>query len=162
MLYAMSDGRAIDYDYLKCCSLFGGVTEESFEHIRPLIRVQHFETGAYIIEEGAVNDRIYFIQDGTVEVHKATVGARGPGRRHLITMKAGNTFGEMELIDIQRCAATVQALEPTTTLSLSNHDLYQIAKIDMKTYALLIMNLARELSRRLRQTDDLLAQSENE
>lgn len=157
----MSDGQAIDYCYLKKCSLFGGVTEEAFEHIRPLICVQHFEKGACIIEESHVNDRIYFIQEGAVEIHKVSIGPGNHGLRHIITMGCGDTFGEMELIDIQPCAATVQALEPTMTLSLSNHDLYRIAKIDMKTYALLIMNLARELSRRLRQTDDLLAGTED-
>ncbi|MFO7864625.1 MAG: hypothetical protein R6U85_11530, partial [Salinivirgaceae bacterium] len=57
----------------------------------------------------------------------------------------------------QPCAATVRALEPTDTLSLSNRDLYKVSKLDMKTYALLVMNLAREISRRLRHMDDMIA-----
>ena len=50
-----------------------------------------------------------------------------------------------------------KTLEPTDTLSLSNRDLYKVSKLDMKTYALLVMNLAREISRRLRHMDELIA-----
>jgi CRP/FNR family cyclic AMP-dependent transcriptional regulator len=153
----VSSGNAVDYDYLRRCSLFGGVTETAFEHIRALIRRQSFRAGEVILTEESVNDRIYFVEHGMVEITKAAMSDGKAVSRHIITMSGGDTFGEMELIDIQPCAASVRAVEDTMTLTLSNHDLYQISKIDMKTYALLIMNLARELSRRLRQTDMLLA-----
>ncbi len=147
--------ECVDYDYLRRCSLFGGVTEQAFEHLRPYIRRQRFAAGEVILAEGSVNDRIYFIETGRVAITKATPAESGSVDRHIVTMVAGDTFGEMELIDIQPCEATVRALEDTLTLTLSNHDLYRVSKVDMKTYALLIMNLARELSRRLRQTDRL-------
>lgn len=143
----------VDFDYLQRCSLFGGLTPEAFEQVRPLIRRQAFAPNDVILAEGSVNDRLFFIERGKVRISKATPGA--PGERPIIDMGAGDTFGEMELVDIQPCEATVRALEPTVTLTLSNRDLYRVSKIDMKTYALLIMNLARELSRRLRQTDRL-------
>lgn len=155
----MIDGSSLDFDQLKQCSLFGGVTEEAFACIRPFIEELRFEAGAEIVSEGEVNDRIYFIETGSVEVCKR--GRSGTAGRELVltTLGAGDTFGEMELIDIQRCAATVRAVTPTVTLTLSNHDLYKVSKQDMKTYALLVMNLAREISRRLRQMDDLIAGS---
>ena len=149
--------ECVDYDYLRRCSLFGGVTEDAFEHLRPYIRRQRFAAGEVILAEGSVNDRIYFIETGRVAITKATSVETGTVDRHIVTMTAGDTFGEMELIDIQPCEATVRAVDDTVTLTLSNHDLYRVSKIDMKTYALLIMNLARELSRRLRQTDRLFA-----
>jgi CRP/FNR family cyclic AMP-dependent transcriptional regulator len=147
--------ECVDFDYLMRCSLFGGVTEQAFESIRPFIRRQGFSAGTVVLAEGSVNDRIYFIETGRVEITKATAVETGTIDRHIVTMAAGDTFGEMELIDIQPCEATVRAIEDTVTLTLSNHDLYRVSKVDMKTYALLIMNLAREISRRLRQTDRL-------
>jgi CRP/FNR family cyclic AMP-dependent transcriptional regulator len=147
--------ECVDFDYLKRCSLFGGVTEDTFEQLRPYIRRQSFAAGEVILAEGSVNDRIYFIETGRVQISKATSAETGTVDRHIVTMAAGDTFGEMELIDIQPCEATVRAIEDTLTLTLSNRDLYRVSKVDMKTYALLIMNLARELSRRLRQTDRL-------
>jgi CRP-like cAMP-binding protein len=153
--------QPVEYDYLRRCSLFGGLTGDAFEHVRPYIRRQSFAAGAVILAEGSVNDRIYFIERGTVAITKATASEIGTVDRHIVTMAAGDTFGEMELIDIQPCEASVRAIEDTVTLTLSNHDLYRVSQVDMKTYAMLIMNLAREISRRLRQTDRLFVQRES-
>ena len=155
----MGDERSDDFSYLKKHSLFGGVTEEAFAQIRPLVQALEFAPGESIITEGALNDRIYLIVKGSVEILKA-MPHRAGGFRRITDMHEGDTFGEMELIDIQPCAATVRALEATTTLTLSNRDLYSISKHDMKTYAILIMNLAREISRRLLATDDMVADTD--
>jgi CRP-like cAMP-binding protein len=147
----------IDFTHLSRYSLFGGITCEAFEVIRPLIHTVHYEPGEVIIHEGAVNDRIYCICKGAVEIVKRSVDRRDGAMRRITEMRTGDTFGEMELIDIQPCAATVRATEETWALTLSNHDLYRVSRTDMKTYALIMMNLARELSRRIRQMDDLIA-----
>jgi CRP/FNR family transcriptional regulator, cyclic AMP receptor protein len=72
-------------------------------------------------------------------------------------METGDTFGEMELIDIQPCAATVRAESDTTVVTFTNADLYQLSKWNLKTYSMIIMNLAREISRRLRVSNELLS-----
>ena len=149
------------YAYLKRYSLFGGVTEEAYEQIRPLLRRGHFAKGQVIVAEGRVNDTIYFITDGAVEILKRAECEGGTELRRMAMMREGETFGEMEFIDIQPCAATVRALEDTATLMLSNRDLYRVSKMDMKTYALLVMNLAREISRRLRAMDSMFAGQPN-
>ena len=69
----------------------------------------------------------------------------------------GDVFGEMELIDVQPCAASVRALKHTKALTLSNKGLYQISQYDLKVFSLMIMNLARDISRRLRKADDIIA-----
>ncbi len=152
------EAPAIDFDHLKRYSLFGGMTSEALDLIKPLIHLEHFDSGDVIIEEGTVNDRVYCICTGAVEVIKRSVDVRDGELRKITEMHTGDTFGEMELIDIQPCAATVRAMEETWVLTLSNHDLYRVSKIDMKSYALMMMNLARDLSRRIRQMDDLIAQ----
>ncbi len=63
----------------------------------------------------------------------------------------------MELIDIQPCAASVKALTDTTVVTFTNRDLYELSHTHLKTYTMIIMNLAREISRRLRVTDERLA-----
>jgi CRP/FNR family cyclic AMP-dependent transcriptional regulator len=155
----MGNVDSLDFDFLRRCSLFGGLTDAALENIRTLMLRRRFPAGEIILREGSVNDRIYFIEHGTVEIAKAALSDGKPVSRHIVSMGSGDVFGEMELIDIQPCEATVRAVEDTVTLSLSNRDLYFVSKSDMKTYALLIMNLARDLSRRLRHTDYLLAKS---
>jgi len=153
----MDEAQTLDFQELKRYSMFGGITPETFEALRPFIHLQDFNTGDHVMEEGAVNDRVFFIVSGSVEVLKHLEG-RDPGDcRRITVMGTGETFGEMELIDVQPCAATVRAIEPTRTLTLSNHDLYRVSKSDLKTYTLLILNLARELSRRIRTMDGMIS-----
>jgi CRP/FNR family cyclic AMP-dependent transcriptional regulator len=154
---AVGNVESVDFDFLRRCSLFGGLTDTTLERIRTLMLRQRFPAGGIILSEGSVNDRIYFIEHGAVQITKAGLADGKPVTRHIVDMASGDVFGEMELIDIQPCEATVRAVEETVTLSLSNRDLYLVSKFDMKSYALLIMNLARDLSRRLRHTDFLLA-----
>jgi hypothetical protein len=59
----------------------------------------------------------------------------------------------MEVIDIQPCVATVTASSEVCLLTLSNMDLYALRKRDLKAFTLMIMNVARDISRRLRVMD---------
>jgi CRP-like cAMP-binding protein len=77
--------------------------------------------------------------------------------RVISTMKTGDTFGEMELIDIQPCAASAIATCPTRIFTFTNADLYRLSKEHCRTFAMIMMNLAREVSRRLRKTDEDLS-----
>jgi CRP-like cAMP-binding protein len=88
-------------------------------------------------------------------VLKASTAEDGHFEKRLAVLKVGDVFGEMELIDMQRRSATVRALEPVSALALSNGDLFLIYESDLPTFTLIVLNLARELSRRLRTLDDL-------
>jgi CRP-like cAMP-binding protein len=127
-------------------SLFGGLLEEEIEKILPLMEKETYQAGDYIIVEGERNDRIRLIIEGRVEVCK--------GETLLAEFKEGDAFGEMEVLDMMASAATIRALSSVTVMSVSNKTLHQIYKDDLKTFSLFIMNLARDLSRRLRKMDE--------
>lgn len=148
----------IDLTSLHSHSLFGGITENQIEEIRPFFHEEVFAAGDFIEREGERGDRIFFITEGSVEIIKKLKHANG--YRRLLILDEGETFGEMELIDVQPCAASVRALENTRALTLSNRGLYEISKLNCEIFSLLIMNLAREISRRLRKEDDMLAEFE--
>jgi CRP-like cAMP-binding protein len=148
----------IGLKFLQSHSLFGGLTDEQIARIRTLLEEEHFPRGTDIVTEGQPNDRLYFIYEGAVEVLKKG-GSEHEEFEPIAGLGIGDAFGEMEFIDIQPCAATVRALEDVSTLTLSNRSLYQIYKWDLKAYAILIMNMAREISRRLRQMDAVVATS---
>ena len=148
-------------DFLQNHALFGGLTEEELTEIKKYLHEKNFKKGDIIIVEGESGGQLYFITRGSVEILKRVnqdeVGSQRPCDECIATLKAGDAFGEMELIDIQPRAATVKALEDTTTLILSNMDLYKIQKWNLQTYTMIILNLAREISRRLRKMDALVA-----
>ena len=70
----------------------------------------------------------------------------------------GDCFGEMALIDIQPRSASVRSLEDSLLFCFSNRAFGSLRDWNLRTYTLITLNLAREISRRLRRTDALLAE----
>ena len=136
----------IESTSLQRYSLFGGIFTEQIEKILPLMEKESYEAGDNIIVEGTRNDKIRFILEGRVSVIKQGVS--------LYEFKEGDAFGEMEVLDIMPSVATIKALSSTQVMSISNRALHEIYKLDIEIFAMLIMNLARELSRRLRHLDE--------
>jgi CRP-like cAMP-binding protein len=130
-------------------SLFGGLLEEQIESIMPLMAKENFEPEDFIITEGKPNDKIYFLIEGQVAVSKGNVTLSRFGE--------GEAFGEMEVLDVMPAIASIKALSKVTVMSISNKSLREIYKIDVKIFSLMIMNLARDLSRRLRKMDEKFA-----
>lgn len=145
----------VDLKSLHNHSLFGGITEEQISSIRHFFVAEEFSEGEFIETEGESGDRIYFIIEGQVEILKKMTESGNLSR--IFMFSEGDVFGEMELIDVQPCAASVRAMKPTKALTLSNKGLYQISKYDLKVFSLMIMNLARDISRRLRKADEYIA-----
>lgn len=137
----------VESDSLQKYSLFGGVLPEQIERIQPLLGHQSFAKGEKAMREGEPNDRIYFIMSGRVEVERKGVS--------IVELGEGETFGEMELLDTMPAIASIKVLEPLETVTITNRAVYEISKIDLKAFSLIIMNLARDLSRRLRRMDEL-------
>ena len=132
-------------------SLFGGLLEEQIESIIPLMQQENFEPDTVIIAEGKANDKIYFIIEGQVAVIKGDIVLSRFGE--------GEAFGEMEVLDVMPAIASIKSLTPVTIMSISNRTLREIYKKDVKIFSLMLMNLARDLSRRLRKMDEKLASS---
>ncbi|MDR0496618.1 MAG: cyclic nucleotide-binding domain-containing protein [Treponema sp.] len=130
-------------------SLFDGLEREQIDKILPLMEHEVFAAGTDIIVEGTHVGKIRFILEGRVAVVK--------GGLILIELDEGAVFGEMEVVDIEPAEATVKALAATRVMNLSIDALGEIYEKDLKTYSFILMNLARDISRRLRRMDDLAA-----
>jgi CRP-like cAMP-binding protein len=136
----------VEASALQKYALFGGMTEEQIGKILPLMEDEKYEGGRDIIVEGKQNDKIYFIEEGRVAVVKEGIVLSEFGE--------GDTFGEMEVLDIMSSAATIKSITPLRLLAMSNKSLHEIYKTDPGLFAMIIMNLARDLSRRLRKMND--------
>ena len=136
----------VDPLVLQKYALFGGLLEEQISFVISLMEEENYSPDDDIIVEGQPNGKLRFILEGRVVVTKEKI--------ILSEFGEGETVGEMEILDVMPSAATIKALSATKIMSISNKALREIYKNDTKTFALIIMNLARELSRRLRRMDD--------
>ena len=127
-------------------ALFGGLLEDQINSIIPLMAEKNFSSGDVIIPEGKSNDTVYFIIKGQVEATRKDVA--------LTRFGEGDTFGEMEILDVMPAVATIKAVSEVSAMTISNKALHAIYNQDAKIFSLIIMNLARDISRRLRKMNE--------
>jgi CRP-like cAMP-binding protein len=133
--------------------LFGGLPDESLQKLADKLEVLHVEPGTVVFREGEAARSLYVLVGGGLDIVKAG----GDGEVHLGAIGAGECFGEMSFIDMQPRSATVRARLPSDLWMWPYQAIHERYCKDQKCAMLLVMNIARELSRRLRRADELLA-----
>jgi CRP-like cAMP-binding protein len=148
-------GRALTVSELRAIGLFGGLDDELLAYLCSAFCVELHPAGAVIVREGEHGRSLFVVLEGEVDITKER--ARG-GLAHLALLGPGSWFGAMALIDVMPRATTVQAVSPVRLLRVRASDLDALYRRGAKPYALLMMNLARQLSRELRIAHTIIAE----
>ncbi len=147
----------VDPQRLREVGLFGGLDDETLNILArelPQLRVQVAER---VVNEGDPAREMFVVLDGELEVLKKSTGQAGEVR--VAVLGPAGWFGEMSILDVQPRSASVRALAPSRLLRVSAENVDRLLyRRDLKAYSLFVMNIARELSRRLRVADGILAQ----
>jgi CRP-like cAMP-binding protein len=140
---------------LREIGLFGALSDAVLEHLTRMLKTMWVSPGDTVFREGdGLAREMYVVLDGEMEVTKRS--RRGRDMRVAI-LGPNDTFGEMSIIDMQARSATVRALAPSRLIRMSSEDMDALYRYDLKSYALIVLNIARDLSRRLRVADGILA-----
>jgi CRP-like cAMP-binding protein len=142
-------------DDLRTLALFGGLSDDALVLlVGSLFRI-HAAPGDVIFRYGDDARELFIILSGQVEL----CGQTKDGKEHRIaTLSPGNSFGEICVLDVQRRATTARVLAPSRLLVLSSKDLDALYRHDLKAYTMFILNMCRDLCRRLRQASTDLAE----
>ncbi|MGH2723869.1 MAG: Crp/Fnr family transcriptional regulator [Actinomycetota bacterium] len=123
---------------LRSVGLFEGLSRRELQAILASAKLVDFREGRAIVEEGATGVGFHLILEGEAKV---TVGGRSRA-----TLRAGNYFGEMSLLDGGPRSATVTAATPVHTLSITSWAFLPL----IDDYPSIARKLLIEMSRRLR------------
>ena len=107
--------------------------------------LSRYEAGEIIIQENDLGETAYVITQGQVEVTKALQGQKV----HLAYLEAGETFGEMSMIDEKPRSATVTAVTETLVSEIRRDDFFESFQTDPKV----ALQLLKVLFERLREAD---------
>jgi CRP-like cAMP-binding protein len=134
--------------------ILAGLNPEALDLLCGLAQIREFDTGAVVFEEGSPGNELFVIARGSVEV----VRNRGTGlERVLAHLKAGDFFGEMSVIECQPRSASIRVAEPSELHALKSSALYRLFEKWPDQYAILILNIARDMARRIRRLDEVFA-----
>ncbi len=110
-----------------------------------------FNAGETIFREGDLGTEMYIINDGKVEI----LNRVGEDERVLAVLEKGDFFGEMSVLEDLPRAATARALTDSRLLQINGSTFDQMLQANPE----IAVRMMRKLSRRLRETDDLLKTS---
>jgi CRP-like cAMP-binding protein len=143
-------------ELLQSMPIFGAISDDALRFLLEQTRLVSRRAGEFFFREGDAASCMYVLETGRVTVMKEWRGRQL--MRH--DFGPGDCFGEMALMDLLPRSASVRAAEDCVAIELGHEHLYRLFKHDPEQFAMIQMNMGREVSRRLRHTDELLFQAE--
>ena len=134
--------------------IFAGLDDQALALLLERAERTVLPPGGVIVREGDNGNKLYVIDSGSVRVLK-NFGL--PNQVELTTMNAKDFFGEMCILDTLPRTATVVAIPETTIVSISCASFHHLYQQLPRQYGILLLNIARDLSRRLRHLDEVFA-----
>ena len=135
-------------------SILAGLDETALDLLGARATESKAQAGSVIVREGEAGNRLFVIAEGLVRVCKEF---ERPNEIEITRLGKGEFFGEMCILDTLPRSATVQAVTDSALFSLTSLTFYQLYKDAPSQYSILVLNLARDLSRRLRRLDEKFA-----
>lgn len=141
-------------DFLGTIPIFAGLHVDALSVIADAAEEAAFRAGDIIVREGEPGNRMFIVYSGRVEIVKYLAQ---PHETVLAVFGPKNFVGEMSIIECVARSASVRAVDDTFLFAIKGTDLYHLFKRHPDQYAIVILNIARDLSRRLRAIDEMFA-----
>jgi CRP/FNR family transcriptional regulator, cyclic AMP receptor protein len=139
-------------ELLQRMPIFGAIRDDALLFLLAQAREVSVAEGAPFFREDDPAHSMFVLESGRVVVFKSWRG-RDTVLHHL---NAGDCFGEMALMDLCPRSASVRAESDCVAIEFGSGDLLRLFERDPEQFALIQMNMGREVCRRLRATDEML------
>jgi CRP-like cAMP-binding protein len=143
-------------DLLQGMPIFGAIREDVLVFLLEQAEVVTVAAGDYFFREGDDAQSMFVLEAGRAAVLKSWQGRK----YKLHEFGRGDCFGEMALMDLMPRSASVKALEDCSAIELRPDYLMRLFEFDVAQFALIQMNMGREVCRRLRAIDERLFAAE--
>ncbi len=143
---------AIAPTVLRSCALFAQMDDAALAAVARLLRTRRFRRNEVIFHAGDPGDSLFVVGTGSVKI----VLASPDGDEAIIaTLRPGDFFGELSVLDGAERSATAVALEPTVLDSLARAPFLQLVDTQPGVRLALLAGLAAELRRITRHAEEL-------
>jgi CRP/FNR family cyclic AMP-dependent transcriptional regulator len=143
---------------LQMMPIFGGIREDVLQFLLEVSPIVAVPKGKFFFRQGDAASSMFVLEQGEVAILKTW-----KGHEYLLqSLKTGDCFGEMAILDLLPRSASVLARVDCIALEISNTTLCQMYEKDVEQLAMIYMNMGREVSRRLRETDERMFQAKVE
>jgi len=137
---------------LQSMPVFGGVSQQGVVFLMQRATLQRVARGNYFFHQGDTAASMFVIESGRVNVIKKQDGKEVLMRE----LGQGDCFGEMALLDLYPRSSSIVASTPCSVIEISQKALFELYREDLEQFTIIQMNIGREISRRLRLSDEQL------
>lgn len=137
---------------LKQIAIFAGLRVETLDFLLGRSSLVTVPPGGFFFREGEIGHALYVLERGAVQVLKEHDGVE----IQLRTFGVGDCVGEIALLAVMPRSASVRAVEECVAIRLTNADLLALYEHDVEQFAMMVLNMAREVSRRLWVANEML------
>lgn len=142
---------------LKQADIFYELTNTQLELVASICEEKHYQTGDLVFEENTRGDDLYVIAGGEVEiqVNPSLIGGEDAGGpQTIVTLRRGQSFGEVALVDEGLRSASARCAQHDTHLIVIPRDkLMLLCDTYPQLGYRLMRNLAADLAMKIRNTD---------
>lgn len=132
--------------YLKDTNIFEDIPAKELIYIANCLKEVNLSIDNVVFNDGDIGDSMYFIVKGEIKILK--------GNTELVTLKKGDYFGEMALLDGEARSADAKIASDAILLKLNSDDFEKIMYSNDK----IVKGILGMLSQRLRNANELLNQ----
>jgi CRP-like cAMP-binding protein len=131
---------------------FSGLDAVGLETIGRTVRTRRFRRGEVIFHQGDPGDALFIVMNGGIKI---SLPSDMGDEAILATLRSGDVFGELALLDGAPRSATATAIEPTETLVLPRAQFRELIATEPAVRDALLASIAGELRRLTNHVEEL-------
>jgi CRP/FNR family cyclic AMP-dependent transcriptional regulator len=139
-------------DALRTCPLFAPCPDAVLAEVGRRLRRRHFRRNEVVFHQGDPGDALHVITSGAVKI--LLPSAEGD-EAIIATLRPGDFFGELALLDGHPRSATATAVEPTETMTLPRDVFHELLDKHPELRDALFAGLAAQLRRITKHVEEL-------
>lgn len=131
--------------FLRSLEIFRGLSSRELGRLAKALHARTYREGEVLFLEGDIGRALFILESGSVDLVR--------GSQKIYTLKPGDFFGEMALLEQLPRTATAKAVEPSQLYLLYRSKLDELTASDPRVGACILGHLAQLLSARLRRAN---------
>jgi CRP-like cAMP-binding protein len=139
-------------DSLRRCALFAHVADDGLRALAERMRRRRYRRNEVIFHQDDIGDALHVVASGGVKI---VLPSQEGDEAIIASLKPGDFFGELALLDQSPRSTTATALEPTETLALPRDQFLGLLEEDPRLVHALLHALAQELRRLTSHVEEL-------
>lgn len=144
----------LGWDHLKELATLGALSEEAIDFLLAEGEIMALKQGDVVFRFGDPGDAFHVILQGALSFYRPGQ----EGKVHIRDYEQGQEIGFVAMVALHQRVGDCVAREDSLVLRLSSSGFHKLHQEMPKAFGVLLLNLSREVARRLKESDDKLAE----